>query len=718
MIHFLQIKAGAFVSLLFFFLTAAIAQNNFNCTADELFKKQVQNDPEFARKQDQLEKETRQLLSDRATHRASQVTRIIPVVFHIIHAGGPENITMAQIQDQMRILNEDFPRLMADTVLTPAPFKQVAGAFDVEFRLATLDPNGNCTQGVTRTFSSLTTCSLNNDEVKSLAYWPSNQYLNIWLVASMHYGGNLSCVGGGYAQFPGGSAFTDGVNIRADLISSIGTSASNTGWGNFRGRYLVHELGHWFNLRHIWGDMNCGNDFVSDTPSAQTSNSGCPAFPYNAMNSCGAGADGEMFDNYMDYCQGACLNIFTQGQVTRMDAALSSSVSGRSNLWSSPNLIATGTSNPPGILPDCAPVPDMLPYTYKTICPGVPVTLTDVSYGGTATTRNWNCPGGLMAGNASDSVLSVTYNTPGVYTIDLTVGNANGTATTSFNSRVYVLDNVASTNYTTPLTESFENTSLFSSDWLVINPEGDNGWELSSASSYTGSNCITMQNYGSSAPLEDEIISPSYDISNLSGVSVKFKMHFSRLDSTNTDALRVYISKDCGQTWLQRYYKASPSALITTSAEYGSWYAPAIASAEWRQESFTVQSFNVSSNFRIKVRFTSGGGNNIYMDDINITGTPLTGINSVIDPEEGVTVFPNPSSANFNVKLVLLKNTSIQLSLVDMYGKLVKQIEPGLLNEGEHEVKLNATGLAPGIYVLKVFSGNLNLSTKKILVDN
>lgn len=717
MIHSLSSAARKLMFLSAVLPLYGIAQNGFNCVADDVFKKQLQNNPEFVKNQVQLEQETQQLQLNKTTQSTHQVTRIIPVVFHIIHAGGNENISMAQIQDQIRILNLEFPRMMADTVLTPPPFKSVAGSFDVEFRLATLDPNGNCTQGVTRTYSTLTTCSMNNDEVKSLIYWPSNKYLNIWLVASMHYGGDPTCYGGGYAQFPGGSAFTDGVNIRADLIGSIGTSASNTGWGNFMGRYLVHELGHWFNLRHIWGDAYCGNDFVSDTPPAEASNSGCPSFPHNAMNACGAGANGEMFDNYMDYSQGACLNIFTQGQVTRMDAALNSSVSGKNNLWSAANLIATGTQNPPGsTLPDCAPIPEMLPYTYKMVCPGTPVSLTDVSYGGRATSRTWNCPGGTISGNPGDSIISVTYAAPGIYNVDLTVGNSNGSNTTTFNSRIYVLDNTASTNYTVPFTESFENQSLFNSDWTVINPNNDVAWELTSATSYTGSNCVTIQNYGNSAPLEDELISPSYDISNLSNVSVKFRLHYARTDSNSYDALRVSLSKDCGQNWLQRYYKTGISGLMTTATEYGNGYTPAVASSEWRQETFTVQSFNISNNFRLKLKFVSGGGNNIYVDDINITGTPLTGINTILS-DDGISIFPNPSRNEFNVKLDLLKTTPVKFSLVDVYGKQVLQNDQGLLNEGGHQVKINTTGLAAGIYFLHIWSGNLHLATEKILVE-
>ncbi len=702
--------------LLFLFILSPLlifSQNNFNCNSGKLFEQQLLNDSAFANNQQRLELETQNFVLKQQQNKTTAGTKIIPVVFHIIHTGGSENISMAQIKNQLDIMNKEYTRTMADTTLTPAPFAAVAGKLDIEFRLATKDPNGNCTNGVTRTYNTLSVCSVNNNDVKSIIYWPSNKYLNIWIVASMHYAGSVTCNGGGYAQFPGGAATTDGIVMRGDLIGSIGTSVTNSGWGNFMGRYLVHESGHWFNLRHIWGDANCGNDLVSDTPPAVTDNSGCSTFPHNPNNSCGSNANGEMFDNYMDYSQGACLNIFTQGQATRMDAALNSGTSGRNNLWSNANLIATGTD----VLttPNCPAVPEILPYTYKTICAGSSVSFTDVSYGGSISSRTWNFPGG-NASSLTDSIVSVTYSTPGIYNLSLTINNANGSNNKTFNARVYVISSTASPNYTAPFTESFETASLFS-DWYSVSSPGDSLWRLTSATSYTGSNCIMMKNFNAKAPTEHEIISPAYDLSNLSSVTVKFRLNFSVSDTTDTDVLKVYVSNNCGVTWTQRYFKVANGGLNTGTQLHSTSYTPAVGSGEWRQETFTIQNFMATTNVRLKFRFTSGGGNNVYVDDININGTPLNGISSIVDTEEGLLIYPNPSHDLFNLKLQLKQAAPLKASISDVCGKEVNNYNWGIVPEGENELTLNNKHLSPGIYFMTVFSGNLTLAQKKIIIE-
>ena len=185
----------------------------------------------------------------------------------------------------------------------------------IEFKLATTDPAGNPTTGITRT-ATATTAFSDDDSVKSAATggadaWPSDKYLNIWVCP---LGGGLL----GYAQFPGGPAATDGVVI---LHSAFGTSGTAAAPFNL-GRTATHEIGHWLNLRHIWGDdgTGCsGSDFVADTPNQGGPNYGVPTFP---KVSCGNGPNGDMFMNFMDYVDDSAMIMFTAGQVTRMQATL------------------------------------------------------------------------------------------------------------------------------------------------------------------------------------------------------------------------------------------------------------------------------------------------------------------------------------------------------------------------------------------------------------
>jgi hypothetical protein len=239
----------------------------------------------------------------------------IPVVVHVVYKTSAQNISDAQIQSQIDVLTEDFRHKNTDLSTVPAAFAPFAADTRVEFKLATIDHAGNPTTGITRT-ATATTAFSDDDSVKSSATggadaWPSDKYLNIWVC---QLAGSLL----GYAQFPGGPAATDGVVIRNTAFGTTGTAAAPFNLG----RTATHEVGHWLNLRHIWGDdgTGCsGDDFVADTPNQGGPNYGTPTFPHV---SCGNAPNGDMFMNFMDYVDDAAMVMFTAGQVTRMQASL------------------------------------------------------------------------------------------------------------------------------------------------------------------------------------------------------------------------------------------------------------------------------------------------------------------------------------------------------------------------------------------------------------
>ena len=244
----------------------------------------------------------------------------IPVVVHIVYNNSNENISDAQIQSQIDILNEDFRRLNSDASNTPSAFQAVAADCEIEFCLASVDPNGNSTNGITRTSTSQSSFST-NDGVKytssgGIDAWNTSNYLNMWVCDLS--GGLL-----GYAQFPGGPSSSDGVVCDYAYFGDIGTATAPFN----KGRTTTHEVGHWLNLRHIWGDSYCGNDYCNDTPEHSGSNYGCPSYP-SYSNCSGNGSNGDMFMNYMDYTDDACMNMFSQDQKTRMLASITNYRSG------------------------------------------------------------------------------------------------------------------------------------------------------------------------------------------------------------------------------------------------------------------------------------------------------------------------------------------------------------------------------------------------------
>jgi len=235
-------------------------------------------------------------------------TIVIPVVVHLLFYSSVNEITDEKIQSQISILNRDFNLTDLSSLNIPAVFMQVAGRANIRFELAKVDPNGRATTGITRKKSSRLLWG-NDDKIKDPSYggvapWDAGSYLNIWL-------GNLVPGLLGYASAPGSPANKDGVVIRTSVFGEAGGSYS-------KGRTTVHEIGHWLNLQHLWGDGTCGSDQVDDTPPQKTFNQGCPGFP-KLNNSCGNGdANGEMFMNFMDFTDDACMVMFTKGQVLRM----------------------------------------------------------------------------------------------------------------------------------------------------------------------------------------------------------------------------------------------------------------------------------------------------------------------------------------------------------------------------------------------------------------
>ena len=294
------------------------------CASHEVYERQLAGNPDFAKKRQEIEAFTRRYIQDGGGPMQSTVARgvatyTIPVVVHVVYNTNVQNVSDAQVQSQIAILNQDFQKMNADTTAVPAVFQPLIADCKIQFCLARQDPFGNPTTGIVRKHTTKTAFS-NNDGVKKNSAggddaWPASGYLNLWVC-------NLKNNLLGYAQFPGGAAATDGVVI---LYSAFG----NTGVVKApydKGRTATHEVGHWLNLLHIWGDDGgacSGSDEVSDTPNAADENYGCPSFP---QVSCNNGPNGEMYMNYMDYTDDACMQMFTPGQKSRMWAILEGGV--------------------------------------------------------------------------------------------------------------------------------------------------------------------------------------------------------------------------------------------------------------------------------------------------------------------------------------------------------------------------------------------------------
>ena len=338
----------------------------------------------------------------------------IPVVVHILYNTTAQNLSDTQINSQIDVLNQDYRNTNADGSSTPSIFQSLRADCEVEFCLASVDPNGDPTTGITRTQTSNTSFSNTANDAKftsqgGIDAWDRNKYLNLWVCP---LGGGLL----GYAQFPGGTANTDGVVILSTAFGNIGTAASPYN----KGRTATHEIGHWLNLYHIWGDdagACTGDDQVADTPNSADCYYGCPSFPQTSCST------SNMFMNYMDYVDDACMYLFTLGQKARVVAALNGP---RASILTSNGCQSSGA----------APVADFI-ASATTITAGSSVNFTDLSTNNPSS-WSWTFTGGTPATSTTQNPSSIVYNTAGTYTVTLTATNSFGSNTNTKTSYITV----------------------------------------------------------------------------------------------------------------------------------------------------------------------------------------------------------------------------------------------------------------------------------------
>lgn len=575
---------------------------------------------------------------------ANQPVYTIPVVVHVIHKGEAEeigsNIPYEQILDQIRILNEDYRRQNPDTVNTPVIFQPVAADTRIEFVLARQDPNGFPTNGVVRVQGNQETYGLNNASTLSeLSYWPAEYYLNIW-VAPLEPG--LL----GYASFPVSdleglegapdNPFTDGVVISYQYFGSTGNASSQS-----FGRTTTHEVGHFLGLRHIWGDGDCSvDDFVQDTPLQGSETNGCPEekFTCDHVN---------MFQNYMDYTDDACMNIFTEDQKARMRIVLENSKR-RTSLLTSPALEPPVLAdNDAGISKIVSPAPSE--------CDGTIIPKITVFNAGQNQLQSFQVSlflqGNLveektvntdLATGESTTIsfsalnLSQGPDTRAIYELSFIISQANNVVDENPNNNDKSIEFVIPQNGELPVSENFENPeSIFLNQAIIRNPDRGITWGITEAPGFGQNNHALFLNffdYENAFGERDALYTPTYDFSNLKSATLSFRYAYAPYldeeNQTSSDGFRVGVSLDCGATLDTLVFDRVGEELATTPAIKGA-FTPE-SRAQWLTVEIPLNAFIGQPNVQLAFIGINDYGNNLYLDDIQIKAEVLRNIDLAV----------------------------------------------------------------------------------------
>jgi PKD repeat protein len=666
-----------FFSILSFSIVTA--QQTQLCGTDEMSFDLFQSHPHLQQlmmqKREELKKHTAQYIQNINGARGKDSTLIVPVVFHVIHNYGNENISDAQVLSGLQVLNRNFANKHPDTSLIEPLYKPLATDCEIEFRLATKDPNGNCTNGINRIASPLT--AIGDHSVKSLVHWDPSKYLNIYVVKQI---ANLA----GHCLMPDQAAAKpewDGIVIAHQYLGNIGTSNEQ------RSVVMAHEVGHFLNLFHIWGgnnvpgyyylpvgqQSNCGvGDDVADTP---------PTIGWSVCSSSNASC-GNTVDNYqnaMDYTY--CNFMFTEGQKQRMRACLRSSVANRNNFVSISNLYATGVVNPDTF---CEAKAAASKYY---ACIGDTIAFFDKSIAG-ADAWEWNFGDGSYAYEQNPKY---AYFTDGELNVVLKA-TKNGITKQSTPLKITIADLVHANNFA----QNFEAISSFNQSGFFVSKENEHvDWSVMANTGFNSNHAgallfaDTMKFSG-----KNSLVSPVLDLTATPDATLSFNYFFSQKKLNNDDVLEVFFSGDCGKTWASRVKRNGANfRTITTAVENEQNYSS--DTTLWKTISLPIPSNFRTADFRFKIDFTNYYGNNFLIDNVNINPELFSSVQEV--QNDYLSVFPNPTNGEISI-YTSLRNSSLKIT--DLLGKEVYSI-PNF-----NAQKISVAALPSGSYFLSIFNGN------------
>ncbi len=632
----------------------------------------------------------------------------IPVVFHVVLTNQSQ-VTDAQIQAQLDTLNKSMAGLNGDSIRIPSWFKALFGKSGIQFCLAQRTPDNRVSSGIERITTTQTNFSNNNDFVKRSAtgganIWDQTRYLNVWVCGLT---GSIL----GYATYP--TDFNpEEQGIVIDYRSLPGGNFTNYNTG----KTLVHEAGHYFNLVHIWGnnDNSCSDsDFVDDTPNQDGATNGC--FTGAKLDDCNLSGNGIMYQNYMDYSYDACLVMFSNLQVIRMENALS--------LYRSSLLSSNGCEpvvdrvNDARLLSIDAPLQRLCDNTFT---PAVTIR-NEGSQTVTSLVINARIDNGAIASfNWTGSLTSLTNTTVTLNKLTTPTGRHTLTVyiTGPGNTSDQLTDNDTlslSYQYNLPVSEvaeGFEGGVFPPDGWDIVNTDNGIQWQRITGLSNTGSASAMVNNFNYVQKGEkDDLRLPNLALANIDSSFLSFSVAASGTTAVPSqpasyDTLEVLVSGDCGASF-NSIYKKWGADLNTRVATSASEFSP--SASEWKKDSVNLSPYINAGIILVAFRSTNGYQNNIYLDDINLR-------NVIVNPilkQRGILITPNPAREEVAVRFYPQPVTLRGIQLFNIMGQKLAEVR---ISDGatNNFYSFNMRSYAAGTYIVRVVFAD-SVVTRKII---
>lgn len=707
------------------------------CSSDEHHEHLLKTYPQLAEFEKQFDEQVAAKLAAKVTATGYDDTTWydVPLVVHVVHDYGIENLSDNDIYEAAQNWALAFVKKNPDTAAVIAPFIPYIGNARMRLHLATIDPNGNPTKGIVRHHSYLTYTAADEAKYQS---WPNNKYINIWFISSFGSSGAAA-----YAYYPSSGAFMPHYDGIISLASYLNTSKT-----------IPHELGHVLNLPHVWGNNNnaavaCGNDGVDDTPPTKGHTPGCVvsaifdttcATGYvKTYTSALSGIADSVVDypdttnaqNIMDYTY--CSNMFTKGQCARMRTALTNNVAGRNNLYTPANLAATGAL---AHMPDLPPVADFV--VTRAEATGIVTdtrshfltfnnegrfTFRNASWNDTITSVNWQFSNGATSPtSASTALVANKFSIPGWVSVSLTATSNAGSHTVIDDHAVYVAD-------TTPaggmgFTQPFSSPGAIY-NWPMINYYHNQfRWEHYQGAGVGDNTCIRYRSfdtsekiYGTAKGDYDDFVTPAFNLEGVTGdVFLNFLsagMATSASANASRDSLEVSVSTTGGLRWTR-----IGGLRGTECANNGARNAEFIpgTSTTWAARAFQVPAANRSRQTFFRVRYRPGdNGNNLYLDNMAISNVPAD-IQDLSATGSNFVIYPNPSSSGCDVAFHSGNDGVVKYTIRDIAGKVVfeggRSVTPNAIVT-EH-IERAATPV-PGMYFITLTTGGATITAKMMV---